>query len=224
MLRSRSNWMVIDDWPEHADRGHLRDAGDLRELVFERLGDRARHRLGAGAGELGGHRDGGEIDARQRRDRQQRIGGDADQHEGRHQQRGGDRPADERGGDAHVAIGPLSVSRRSWPASRPAGGVVRRHPGALLQARLAVGDDDLVVVQPLGDHRHRAVVARDLDVLPRHSRIRLDDIDVQAARSVLHRDRRHRQHVAFGAHQQPRVDELAGPQRVVRDWGTSPSA
>ena len=37
---------------EHADRGELSDAGDLGELILQRLRHRARHGLRAGAGEL----------------------------------------------------------------------------------------------------------------------------------------------------------------------------
>ena len=50
---------------------------------------------------------GRKIDLRQRRDRQEREGGDADERDRRHQQRGGDRPADERLGEVHEA--PLFV-------------------------------------------------------------------------------------------------------------------
>ena len=77
--------------------GHLGDALDLGELAFQRLGHRGGHGLGAGAGEAGVDGDGGEFDARQGRNRQEREGGDTDQDDGGHDQRGADRAADERG-------------------------------------------------------------------------------------------------------------------------------
>ena len=88
----------------HGDRGaarcrcrrHLRDARNLRELPLERLRDRRRHRLGAGAGQGRRDLDGREIDLRQRRDRQVHVGDHADEHEADHHQRRADRVADER--------------------------------------------------------------------------------------------------------------------------------
>ena len=44
--------------------------------------------------------DGREVDLRQRRDRQARVGDQADEQDADHEQRGGDRAADEGGGDA----------------------------------------------------------------------------------------------------------------------------
>ena len=57
---------------ERAQRRHLRDAGNLRELPLERRGDRGGDGFGAGALPGGGDLDGREIDLRQRRDRQER--------------------------------------------------------------------------------------------------------------------------------------------------------
>ncbi len=54
---------------EIARRGHLRDAGDLRELALQRLRDRGRHCLRAAARERRGDLDGREVDLRQWRDR-----------------------------------------------------------------------------------------------------------------------------------------------------------
>jgi hypothetical protein len=99
---------------EGARRGHLRHAGNLRELPLEGRRDRGRHRLRAGAGELRGDLDGREIDLGQRRHRQQRIGGGADQQDARHHQRGGDRARDEGGRDVHDPV------LAAFPAPLPA--------------------------------------------------------------------------------------------------------
>src|SRR5262249_13953297 len=56
---------------------------------------------------IGGDLNGGKIHLRQRRDRQERIGDQADEGERRHEQRGGDRPAGEGpGGGPEVLPGP----------------------------------------------------------------------------------------------------------------------
>ena len=57
---------------EGTRRGHRRQRRDLAELALQRRGHQRRHRVGAGAGKLRGHLDGGEVDLRQRRDRQPR--------------------------------------------------------------------------------------------------------------------------------------------------------
>ena len=85
---------------EIAGRGHLRDAGNLRELALQRLRDRRGHGLRAAAGQAGGDLDGRKIDLRQRRHRQQRIGDEADEQDAGHHQRGADRIANERRGDS----------------------------------------------------------------------------------------------------------------------------
>src|SRR5581483_12396440 len=41
--------------------GHLGNAGDVGELLFEGCGDGGSHHVGAGAGEAGAHHDGGEV-------------------------------------------------------------------------------------------------------------------------------------------------------------------
>ena len=76
-----------------------RDAGDLRELRLQRLGHRGGHGVGTGAGKLRRNLNGRKIDLRQRRDRQSRIGDDADEQNADHQQRGCDRMPNERRGD-----------------------------------------------------------------------------------------------------------------------------
>jgi hypothetical protein len=67
----------------------------LVELPLERGGDRCGHRVGACARKLRGDRNRREVDLRQRRDRQQREGHDAEQSERAGEQCGRDRPADE---------------------------------------------------------------------------------------------------------------------------------
>ncbi len=71
---------------QDAHRGELRHPGDLRDLGLQRLRHRRRHSLRACAGKTAAHHDRGEIDTRQRRDWQQRIGGDPHQHQRRHHQ------------------------------------------------------------------------------------------------------------------------------------------
>ena len=105
---------------ERARRRHLRDAGDLRELRLERLGDRGGHGVGTGAGELGGNLNGGEIDLRQRRDRQSRISDDADEQDADHQQRGGDGMPNERLGDAARHVRAPSRARSARTRTRRA--------------------------------------------------------------------------------------------------------
>ena len=94
---------------ERAQRGQLADARDLRELPLERRGDRRGHGLRARALKVGGDLDGRKIHLRQRGDRQERKGDQADECQRRHQQRGGDRPADERFGEVHELLPAAAV-------------------------------------------------------------------------------------------------------------------
>ena len=87
---------------EHGIGGHLRDAGDLREHPFERLGHRGCHGFRAGARERHLHRNRREFHVGQRCHRQQRVGDDTNQHNRGNQQRSSNRAADERGADAHA--------------------------------------------------------------------------------------------------------------------------
>ena len=65
---------------QHAGRGHLRHARDLRELRLERLRHRGGHDLRARARQVRRHQDGGEVHLRERRDRQEREGDETDEH------------------------------------------------------------------------------------------------------------------------------------------------
>ena len=104
----------------------------------ERRGDVGGHGLGAGAGQGGADLDGREVHLRQRRHRQQGIADDADQQEGRRQQRGGDGPADEGTGEIHgVAC--------FWHGRDP-------DQRAGLQDHLPVGDHDSPGLTPALDH------------------------------------------------------------------------
>ena len=70
--------------------------GICGELTLQRRRDRRRHGHRIGAGKLCGHLDGGEIDLRQGRDRQERIGDCADEQYPRHEQRSCDRAPNEK--------------------------------------------------------------------------------------------------------------------------------
>ena len=53
--------------PTELVRGHFGDVGDLAEMAFQRRGDAWSPRFRAGARQRGVHRDGREVDLRQRR-------------------------------------------------------------------------------------------------------------------------------------------------------------
>src|SRR5262249_12889495 len=94
--------------------------------------------VGARAGQLRRHLDGGKVDLRQRGDRQPPIAEPAAQHHRDAEQRSGDRTVNERRGDAHgVALGAASELRRRLPCafgplvfSPVAGGAAGVAPGA----------------------------------------------------------------------------------------------
>ena len=86
---------------QRTNRSQLRDPGDLAELPFERGGNRCRHRLGAGALKRRVHRNGREVDLRQRCHRQKRHRDQSDESDRRHQERSGDRSPNERFGNIH---------------------------------------------------------------------------------------------------------------------------
>ena len=84
-----------------AVRGQLADPGDGAERALERRRHRRGHRLGAGPGQVGRDEDHREVDLRQRRHRQQRERHRAGEDHRQVEQRGRDRPLDERRREAH---------------------------------------------------------------------------------------------------------------------------
>ena len=86
---------------ERVDRGHRLEAGDGRELVLERRGDRRRHGFRVGAGQLRRDQQRREVDVGQVAHRQRPVGDRAEERDRRHQQAGGDRPLDESFRDIH---------------------------------------------------------------------------------------------------------------------------
>jgi hypothetical protein len=89
-----------------ACRRHLIQSRHLAELPFQRRRDRRSHHFRTGAGIERLHLDGRIVDLRQRRQRQERIGHHARQHDRRHQQRGADRTQNEGFGDVHRTVLP----------------------------------------------------------------------------------------------------------------------
>eukprot|EP01022_Parablepharisma_sp_SALTPOND_P004196 TRINITY_DN118_c0_g1_i13.p1 TRINITY_DN118_c0_g1~~TRINITY_DN118_c0_g1_i13.p1 ORF type:complete len:2030 (+),score=744.92 TRINITY_DN118_c0_g1_i13:50280-56369(+) len=85
-------------------RGHLREAGNERELALQRLGHIGGHGLGTAAGQLRGDLDGREVHLRQRCHRQQRPDRHPHQQDGDGQQRGTDGAFDEGCGNAHLVL------------------------------------------------------------------------------------------------------------------------
>ena len=115
---------------EARDRGHLLQRRHLPELPLERRGDGRGHRVRARSGEQRRDDDGGVIDLRQRRDRKLSIAGDAREQQSYGEQRSGDRPPDERLGDAH-GLGPAGARpiSRAGCAGPPCGRAATFAPG-----------------------------------------------------------------------------------------------
>src|SRR5262249_34197471 len=109
-----------------AHGGELSDASNLPELALQRRGDRGRHRLRAGPLQRGAHLNGGKVDLRQRRYRQQRKRDKADKTDPRHHERRGDRAPDERFGNIHDEPSRFATSGRGGSST------VTREPGRSL--------------------------------------------------------------------------------------------
>ena len=86
-----------------AGGGHLAQALHFAKLAFQRGGHGGGHHIRAGAGIEGEHLDSRVVDLRQRGDRQLRVGNDAYEHDGGHQERGRDRPQNKWAGRTHGA-------------------------------------------------------------------------------------------------------------------------
>ena len=89
---------------ERAERGHLRDAGDLADLAFQRRRDRGGHGLGARTCQRRRNEHGREVDLRQRRDRQERKCREAEECQCTHHQRRRHRTPDEGLGEVHLTF------------------------------------------------------------------------------------------------------------------------
>ena len=113
---------------EIARRGHLRDAGNLRQLTLQRLRHRRGHGFRTAAGQGRCDLNGREVDLRQWRDRQQRIGDEADEKNAGHHQRSADGVANERRGNT-VAHSCLTLA---WAGSELATAVLTSVPGETL--------------------------------------------------------------------------------------------
>ena len=139
--------------PQRADRGHLGDARDQRELPLERRGHVGGHGLRAGAGQAGADLDGREVDLRQRRHRQVEIGDDAEDEQRRGDQRGARSGRRMNGLEMLTRagfFGRAALARRTLTACRASG-------------HLAVGDHRLAGLEAALDHRERALGHGDHD-------------------------------------------------------------
>ena len=205
-----------------ARRTHLGEAGNRGEFLFERGGDRRGHRRRAGAGIAGADHDCREIDARQRRDRQQIISGDPEYQDAEHQQRCRDRPMNERCGKAHRP-GPM---QEGWSLVRADGsGIIRSRPA--LGAAASRTRDPFVSrycpsttifspgCQTLADDRYAVLYRGDLDGAPLDGVVVLDHVGIGAVRPVLHGLRRNGRDAAARIDDQPHIDEQTRPQPLV---------
>jgi len=90
------------------------------------------------------------------------------------------------------------------------------NPRALLQPILTACNDPLPGLQSTLNDRLTAIETIELEGLHYNRRVGFDDIGVQAVRTSLHGRRWNRQHIVQRVNQQPRIDELAGPQIPLR--------
>ena len=149
-------------------RGHLRQAGDLGELVLERSRHRGRHGLGTRARQLCRDLDGREVHLRQRCHRQQRIHhaarpGKCPPSAGKWRSAGGRRAR-----RCSRGVPAAGRRRRTVAARRGLGGRARMHVHARLQAILVAGDHALARAQASADDgQAAAAVARPAADAPR---------------------------------------------------------
>src|SRR5262249_16263208 len=100
ILRSRTNWIVIDVEPTTLVEGICEMPAICANCVSSGWGTPDATGLGLCAGGGGGTVDGGKMDLGERCHRQARIGDEADEQHAHHQQRRGDRQSDEWCGDS----------------------------------------------------------------------------------------------------------------------------
>src|SRR6185437_11626242 len=86
---------------------------------------------------------------------------------------------------------------------------------ALVEAVLAVDDDLLAGAEALADGGDALLDLGDLDVADLDGHVRLDDEEILAIGAALQRPRRDGDRALVDADDEPRVDELAGPQRLL---------
>ena len=151
-----------------AGRGHLVDALDGGELVLQGRCDRGRHGVGVRARQARHHRDGGKVHIGQVGDRQVGIAIGAEDHHGRHHQRGHDGTFDKRQRQIHfLSLEALSPALSAaclplwWPPPpAPACFLVPADAdlGAGQHAQLAVGDHQIARFQVAGNRVIDAVI------------------------------------------------------------------
>ena len=101
MSRVRSNWMAMREEPCELVEVSSLTPGNLAEPALQRSGDTCSHGLGIGARQAGVDANGRELDRGQAGDRKVHVGYGAQQEQADGQQRGADRPLDERPGEVH---------------------------------------------------------------------------------------------------------------------------
>ena len=158
---------------ERTRRRHLRDAWNLRDLPFERLRDRGRHRVRGSARQRSRDGDGRKVDLRQGRNRQRRESDEADQKHRDHDERGRDRAVDEGGGEALV--------HRLGSASR-----VDRNDRPGLKQELTGRHHAVALLQALRDDGRRRVLMRDLHLTHLSAVLIVDDKDIKPVLAMLH--------------------------------------
>src|SRR5690348_3006960 len=107
----------------------------------------------------------------------------------------------------------LGASARSL--ARVRGRCLRIDLAALVEAVLAVDDDLLAGGEALADGGDAVLDFRDLDVADLDGHVRLDDEEIFAIGAALQRTRGDGDGILVDADDEPRVDELARPQRLV---------
>src|SRR3984957_8218361 len=187
---------------ERAGRRHLRDARNLRDLPFERLRDRGRHRIWGSAGQRSGYGDGGEVDLWEGRNRQRRERDEADKKHRDHDERGRDRAVDEGGGEALI--------HRLGPASRVDG-----NDRPWLEQELTRRHHAVTFLQAIRYDGRRRILVRDFHLTHLGAILIVDDKDVEAVLAMLHHFTRDNQDALLHAELQSRRHRQSWPERIV---------